>query len=438
MDRDVLQVLRKDNPWLESPGNLQRWLRGHLPHPLIPRTMVEQRRGRWTQADKAHLIVGPRQAGKSTAVWSHLATRPEPVLFIDCEQAAIRAWCRSAPLFLADLETLGAEPTALLFEEVQHLQEAGLFLKGVVDRKPGVEIFVTGSSSYHLRARTRESLAGRATRTRLLPFSLAEVTRDLEHEPPALRRAHQEERFERHLVFGGYPETWLSESPRDSLTELAGSIVLPDTSDLHRVGLPEAYRRLLKLLASQVGSLVNVSEWSSVLGISRETVLAYLDRMEDEHLVARLSPFAGGRRSELIRRPKIFLVDNGLRNWLSGDLRPLEHIGNPGPLFENWAFTELDKALPADALLHYWRSTSGTEVDFVIAFSDHLVAVEVKADPMSRPRLPRGCRSFADAYQPARLVVLNRSLEYSGRLGETELIWTTPWRLCEKVFGFPS
>jgi uncharacterized protein len=435
MERDVLDVLRKDNPWLDSPRLLSGWLDGRLSERFIPRSEVELHNERWAQIDKAHLVVGPRQAGKSTAVWSHLVARREPVLFIDCEQTAIRAWCRSAPLFLAEVTALTPAPTTLLFEEVQHLQEAGLFLKGLVDRKPHVAIFVTGSSSYHLRARTRESLAGRATRTRLLPFSLAEVTRDLEDEPSALRQAHLEECFERHLVFGGYPETWLSESPRDSLTELAGSIVLPDASDMHRIGLPEAYRRLLKLLAGQVGSRVNISEWASVLGIGRETVLAYLDRMEDEHLVARISPFAGGRRSELTRRPKIYLLDNGLRNWLSGDLRPLSHIGNPGPLFENWVYTELNKALPASATLHYWRSTSGTEVNFIVAFADRLVAVEVKADPLSRPRLPRSCRSFAAAYAPARLVLVNRSLEHTERMGKTELIWTTPWRLSENVFG---
>jgi hypothetical protein len=85
----------------------------------------------------------------------------------------------------------------------------------------------------------------------------------------------------------------------------------------------------------------------------------------------------------------------------------------------------LYKALPADASLHYWRSTSGSEVDFVVAFSDRLEAFEVKAEGMTRPRLPRACRSFIEAYHPSRLMIVNRTLRASDRIGETELVWTT-------------
>ena len=57
---------------------------------------------RWDESDRAHLVIGPRQAGKSTAIWAHLAQRGEPALFLDCEQELVREWCRSAPLFLAE------------------------------------------------------------------------------------------------------------------------------------------------------------------------------------------------------------------------------------------------------------------------------------------------------------------------------------------------
>jgi hypothetical protein len=58
---------------------------------------------------------------------------------------------------------------AIFIDEIQHIQEAGLFVKALVDARLDVPIFVTGSSSFHLRSKTRESLAGRATRRKLLP-----------------------------------------------------------------------------------------------------------------------------------------------------------------------------------------------------------------------------------------------------------------------------
>ena len=76
------------------------------------------------------------------------------------------------------MEEIAERVPGLFFEEIQHLSEAGLFLKGLADLKPDIPIIVTGSSSYHLRSKTRESLAGRAVRHYLLPFGLAELFPD--------------------------------------------------------------------------------------------------------------------------------------------------------------------------------------------------------------------------------------------------------------------
>src|SRR5947209_8684893 len=131
MDRDLQAILLGDNPWLLDPGQLSPWLHARLPSPCLPRLGLSGARTRWQEKNRAHLLIGPRQAGKSTALWAHLAELGQPVLFLDCEQMLVRAWCQSAPLFLADLEKLIATPVPLFFEEAQHLEEAGLFLKGL-------------------------------------------------------------------------------------------------------------------------------------------------------------------------------------------------------------------------------------------------------------------------------------------------------------------
>ena len=238
MDRNLQTILLRDNPWLQDPASLSGWLRLRLPPVYLPRFAAARAQERWSEADRAHLVIGPRQAGKSTSLWSYLAERNEPALFVDCEQALVREWCRSAPLFLADLEGLVDRPVTLFFEEIQHLEEAGLFLKGLIDRKIGVPVLVTGSSSYHLGARTRESLAGRASRTRLLPLSFPEVCQDLADKPAILRQRAAEERFARHLVFGGYPSVWLSRNPEALLTDLLEAMVLRDASDLFKIARP--------------------------------------------------------------------------------------------------------------------------------------------------------------------------------------------------------
>lgn len=433
MDRDLQTILLRDNPWILDRERLGTWLRDRLPDPYLPRLAARTARRRWDGVGKAHLVIGPRQAGKSSAIWAHLAEVGEPALLIDCEQPFVQSWCRSAPLFLADLEKLLPQPTALFFEEVQHLDEAGLFLKGLVDRRFPRPLLVTGSSSYHLGARTRESLAGRATRTRLLPFSLAEVCGDLADRPELLRTRGVEERFARHLVVGGYPDVWLGQEPALLLADLVESVILRDASDLFRIGRPEAFRRLLRLAAGQVGSLINLAEWASVLGIDRNTVASYLEILESSHVTVALPPFAGGRRSELTRQPKIYFVDNGIRNRLLGDLGPFSECSDRGPVLESWVFTELWKGLPWDATLHFWRSSSKAEVDFVVVRGEDIVAVEVKAASLGRPTLPRAAHSFLDAYQPRRMLVVHTGPPHETRIGDSDVRWIAPWDLLEAV-----
>jgi predicted AAA+ superfamily ATPase len=425
VDRDLRTILLHDNPWIENPGNLGPWLASHLPGHFIPRHVLTAAGDRWRETDRAHLVVGPRQAGKSTAIWAHLSFIGEPALFIDCEQSLVQQWCHSAPLFLADLDTVASSPVTLFFEEAQHLENAGLFLKGIVDRGIGAPILVTGSSSFHLGAKVRESLAGRATRERLLPLSLAEVTHDLDDTPGLARVRAVEERFARHLVYGGYPEVWLSDSPETLLTDLVEAIILRDASDLYRIGRPDAFRRLLRLAAGQAGSLVNFSEWASILGVSRDTVASYIEILQAAHVVVRVPPYAGGRRSELTKAPKIFFIDSGIRNQLVHSFRlPADRV-DAGATVENWVFGELRKSLPLEMDVHFWRSTSGAEVDFVVDTHQSIVGLEAKAGISGRPSITRSARSFIEAYRPHHFLIVSASAFDPVRIGETEVRWIT-------------
>jgi predicted AAA+ superfamily ATPase len=426
MDRDLRTILLHDNPWIEDPGSLGRWFASHLPETFIPRDVLTIAEGRWRESDRAHLVVGPRQAGKSTAIWAHLTTVEKPALFIDCEQSLVQLWCRSAPLFLADLEEVApSPPVTLFFEEAQHLENAGLFLKGIVDRGVGAPVLVTGSSSFHLGAKVRESLAGRATRERLLPLSLGEVSHDLEGLPGLARARALEERLERHIIYGGYPDVWLGDSPEALLMDLVESIILRDASDLFRIGRPDAFRRLLRLAAGQVGNLVNLSEWASILGISRDTVASYLEILEAGHVVAKVPPYAGGRRSELTRTPKIFFVDNGIRNHLVHSFRLPADRADSGPTVENWVFGELRKTLPLGMDIHFWRSTSRAEVDFVVDTGPAVVGLEIKAGTIGKPSIPRSARSFIEAYRPQHFLIVSTSRFDPEHIGATEILWIT-------------
>lgn len=403
MNESIRQRVLALNPWLAAPETFEAEVRRRVPDPYLARHVDLDD---VTEPRNARLVVGPRQAGKSTLVWHALASRePRSVLFLNAEEALVRDWCESAAGLLADLHADFPAVRTILLDEAQHLREAGLLVKGLVDAGRELTLFVTGSSSFHLAARTRESLAGRAERHVLLPFSLAEVAAHDASPVPAVRAEQAVSAARRMLVVGGYPRAWLGEQPQRVLSDLVEAFVIRDASDRFRIQRPDAFRRLLQLAAGQTGQLANYSEWAALLGIAVSTVRDYVGILEESWVLKLLPAFAGGRRRELTSAPRLHFYDPGIRNALLGafsddvDRRP-----DRGALVEALVFAELAKTVPRDWTLHYWRAKGGAEVDFVLARGDRLIAVEAKAGP--RPRLSRSARSFLDAYRPTHFVVV--------------------------------
>ena len=423
MDATTQRLLELANPWILAPETVTEQTRNRLPDPFIDREIGAGLGRALSDSRKAHLVIGPRQAGKSTLVWSVLRALARPVLFVNCEEAAIRTWCRSPTLFAAEVVDWVPEGGVIFFEEAQWLDEAGLFIKGLIDAHLERTVVVTGSASFHLLARTRESLAGRATRHRVWPFSLGEISRSPAGVPLAGRGVIARRALARQLVVGGYPEAWLSENPQGELDALVGAFVLRDASDRFRIERPESFSTLLRLVAGHVGDLVNRAEWGQVLGIASSTVDDYLSILEETHILRRVRPFIGGRRAELTKTPKPYFVDNGLRNALAGNMRSLDHRADIGKLLESWVFSELHKTFPEPGGVRYWRTRSGAEVDFVVEpRPGDIVAFEVKA-ARGKLRVPRAARSFIEAYEPTRLVMVYRGEARRETIGATEIDW---------------
>ena len=283
---------------------------------------------------------------------------------------------------------------------------------------PGaIPVYVTGSSAFHLRDRVRESLAGRAARIVMLPFSMQEL---LGREPGSLRRRPAHDILNRMLRFGAYPGVYLGDHEEADLLDLAEAFVMRDASDVYRISRPDAFRKLLRLAAAQVGNPVNLTEWGALSGLSVNTVSDYLSILQESWVACRLPLFLGGKRAELTRTPKLYFLDNGLRNRLVGDFSTVELRPDAGALFENWVFSELAKSLVSLEDLHYWRTRGGAEVDFVLHRPGSLpVAIEAKLNP--RPgRISRGARSFIEAYRPELFLTVSPDGQ-----GEEEILETT-------------
>lgn len=412
MDTHVANVVLADNPWM-SGESLDSWFARHLPERFVPR------KTELSLGELVELVVGPRQVGKSTLVWKTLADKGAPFLYLNCEEPSLREWMRSPSLFVSDLKSTFPSIQQVFLEEAQHLEEAGLFLKGVHDAKAGISLVVTGSSSFHLEARTRESLAGRARRQLLLPFSIEELAGPFFGLPELGKEAGLKEIAAELACFGGYPTVRASIQPEVELARLLESFVLRDASDRFRIQHVRPFRMLLELAAGQAGSLTNFSEWAWLCGISRDAVRDYLQILEDTHILRQVRPYVGGKRSEITGATKVYFLDNGFRNRLSGGFAPLESRPDRGPLMENLVFAELAKTInPILHEIHYWRSRAGAEVDFILLHDGRMLPIEVKSSegPLS---LTRSMHSFMDAYAPDEFVIAAPSAGESTKVGST-------------------
>jgi uncharacterized protein len=428
MDQTLLRLLLTANPWLERPSAFPKMARHRIPDPFLPRQLLTSES--WPVKNKAHLLVGARQVGKSSFLWHGFAQAGTAPLFLSAEEPYLRDWTETSPtLLLADLRSLLRPGQPVLIDEAQHLKEAGLVVKGLVDGGLENPLYVTGSSAFHLQSRTRESLAGRSVRAELHPLSLQELVGEEEDLPPLIRVEHVRDLARRQAIVGSYPEVWLTSKPDIVLFQILDAIVIRDASDRFHVEDTLAFRKLLSIIGQQVGNIVNVAEWAALCGVARSTVNSWIGILAESHLIEVVEPFVGGRRAELTHRPKIFFRDNGIRNAIVRQFAGWDDRLDRGPLFENWVASEIRKHLdplnPA-SVLRYWRSKAGAEVDFVIEGTSGLVGVEFKATAMRRPELSRSARSFIEAYQPVSFFVINLSLRAEDRFENTQVKWSGP------------
>ena len=427
MDQNILNTLLIYNPWLKKPEVWQDAVSRHLPpargYPYLKR--YADHSPQWS-ANKVNLVVGPRQCGKSTLIWHTLSNLTPQVVYVNANELILREWCTSPALVTEDLKGLVDRPEALFFEEVQYLENAGLFLKGLVDLHPDFRIFATGSASFHLHDMMRESLAGRAERMQLFPFSLNEWRQADVNRPQSVVEQITNEQLSRMLVFGFYPEVCFAEQPESILNRLVEAFVIRDASDTFRIRYVDKFRKLMMLMAVQVGNLVNFASMASDTGLNVKTLENYTDILQEAGIIKLIPPYVGGRRAEIKSAPKLFFVDNGIRNLLVNQFNVFEMRADKGALFENWVFSELLKHKRYNDQMYYWRSKSGAEVDFVRRQGVALDCFEAKAGNLRGPALSRSARSFIEAYQPRTFYVVNPSFSAKDTIDGTHLVWLTP------------
>lgn len=180
----------------------------------------------------------------------------------------------------------------LIVDEAQRIPEIGLRLKLVTDQVPGVQVVATGSSSLLLASGIKESLTGRKREFTIFPLSYKEMVNET--------NLLEEHRMIPHrMVFGYYPEVVTSPGEeREVLHELSNSYLYKDIMTIDNISKPDKIVRLLQALAYQIGEQVSYNEVGQLIGLDSKTVEKYVDILEKNFIIFRLSSFSRNLRNE--------------------------------------------------------------------------------------------------------------------------------------------
>jgi predicted AAA+ superfamily ATPase len=351
------------------------------------------------------LIVGPRQAGKTTLV-RHIVEPGRRYLTLDDEVTLLAA--QQDPVGLIRSLDRG------VIDEVQRAPELLLAIKKSVDedRRPG-RFLLTGSANLMALPTVADSLAGRMETLTLLPLSQSEIHLGTKNWLDAVFSGHLPEAASPHIgdalidtvLRGGYPEAVGRVTPRRRTAwarQYLDALLKRDVRDIASIEKLDQLPKFLRALAHVSGQLCNYSQLGGQVGLDHKTASKYLTIFEQMFVLRRVEVWSNNRLSRLIKTPKVQFIDSGLLSTLV-DLN-VSSAGQNRSLFgkalETFVYGEiLKQATSADGeyRLFYYRDKDQLEVDVVIEnAAGHLVGVEVKGAATIGQSDLRGLKRLAD------------------------------------------
>ena len=345
------------------------------------------------ESSRILLLLGPRQVGKTTLLKQfkdYAESLGQKSHFFSLEDLSMRSLLNADPKnifqIIGNLPNVMDAKILLCIDEIQYLDNPSNFLKYLYDmHNEQIKIVVTGSSAFYINQKFTDSLAGRKFIYEMMSLDFSEFLdfKDYKGSYPGSNNLNILEKdllksyYYEYLTYGGYPSVVLAKSSterKEILKELVESYTKKDVLD-YEVSSQENYLRILKLLALQVGGLLNVETVSNNLGIPKTTVKTYLDIMNRSYHISTMAPWYHNKKLELKKMPKVFFLDLGLKNYLAGNFDPYDSRIDKGQVLENVVYLRL-LAKYGKEEIYFWRNTRKVEVDFVIPKEN--LAYEVK------------------------------------------------------------
>lgn len=358
-----------------------------------------------TLPSRSFLLLGPRGVGKTTWLRRALPDAHWYNLLLDRELLRLM---RDPGAFRREIEALPARSWVVV-DEVQKLPALLNDVHDILTASPRRWRFaLTGSSARRLRRGNANLLAGRVISREMLPLTAAEL--------PAAPAADDLLRFGMLPLVRGER----SVSSRIDLLEAYVSTYLAQEIRAEAlVRSLESFVRFLEVAALANGQVTNVASLARDAAVARPTVQGYFEVLTDTLIGAWLPAWRPRAKVKEVAHPKFYLFDCGVARALVHRLREPLDGAERGTLLETLVFHELRARMAysgCGGVLSYYRTPSGTEVDFIWSRGNTSIGIEVKASRQWRPEFGRPLRELhaGGIVSSCHAVYLGESLQLDG------------------------
>jgi len=416
-------------------------------------------------------ILGPRRTGKSTLIDHYISQHPEiTAVRLNMDKMTEREQIKAGKLETMILTSIQRHLKPhhrvwVTIDEAQKCPEVFEQIKVLYDEykdQDAIKFILTGSALLELHRLSAESLAGRINLYYLSAFNLSETLklkydtdihssmfdlidsgnmnedtwRDYFHDLLPWSALLKQSLMELQ-IWGGLPEVLVLNNDNDRLDYLANYLqtyLEKDVRAIESITDLTLYRHLMDIVAEQTGSIRDDSRILHALHCHRDTLNKYRNYLQATLMYQEIEAYINSTLKRLVKAPKGYLINNGLISFLQGihDTELLIKTGQIGHRFENWFLNELQVWLnknPGRHTLHFWRTTAGAEVDFVVKKPPHVYPFEITFADTIEPKKVRNLIRFCEYEPEAKLAFY----VYMGDFKldrENNIIFLPAWAVC--------
>lgn len=349
---------------------------------------------------------GPRRVGKTYWLKHHFLKTQHH--FIDLLETDTYLEYISRPALLR--ERWQKQWAVTIIDEIQKVPMLLDEVHWLIENK-SASFLLTGSSARKLRRTGSNLLAGRAWRFEMGPLSFYE-TKDFS--------------LEKVLHTGLLPSHFLSSDHLKDLRSYVSDYLKEEIASESSIRNIPAFTEFLKIASLTNAELLNYTNVAREAGISTKVVRRYFEILEDTLLGYRLTPWRASKKRKVTLTDKFYFFDVGVANYIA-QRKPSQGNEAFGKSFEHYIFIELmnyKKYKNPELDIHYWRTSSGYEVDFICG--DMHTAIEVKSSKNIHKNHLKGLNALKEEHKAKNYIIV--CLEKVSRVVDKN-IHILPWTL---------